>query len=174
MTRRLLNLLAILSVLLFAGVTVLGVWGYREGPREVRLEWVGKHHCLALLSDRGALAAVYSSGWPAGDWVNDRPLTVTGTPTPLNFRNALLFELTEERVTMSDGRTTATVRYQGIMTNFLYASVFTAALPAWRLLRRFAARTGPELCRICGYDLRATPDRCPECGAAGTQLCGRA
>jgi hypothetical protein len=46
----------------------------------------------------------------------------------------------------------------------------TAVLPlrwAVRFLARWRAkRQRPGICRRCGYDLRATPERCPECGAA--------
>ena len=44
----------------------------------------------------------------------------------------------------------------------------TAVLPACKLLaiRGHASRRRHGLCQACGYDLRASPERCPECGTA--------
>jgi hypothetical protein len=53
------------------------------------------------------------------------------------------------------------------MAPYWFLAIIFAAVPAGRWWRRFR-RTAPAagLCVRCGYDLRATPDRCPECGAA--------
>jgi hypothetical protein len=57
-------------------------------------------------------------------------------------------------------------RYRGVTFHTAYAIVATAPLPliAWLRWKRLRRRRRTGTCLICGYDLRASPDRCPECG----------
>ena len=57
------------------------------------------------------------------------------------------------------------VRYWVALTAFGVAPLAAAIRYGVRAAKR--RRRGKSSCRVCGYDLRATPDRCPECGTAG-------
>jgi len=65
-------------------------------------------------------------------------------------------------------------RYQvgGIIIPHYDVAMVVATVPLWRARawwrRRRASRVG--MCPTCGYDLRATPDRCPECGTVVGKL----
>jgi hypothetical protein len=57
--------------------------------------------------------------------------------------------------------------YSGMAIPYWCAMLATALLPVLYLAgaRRRAKRRALGLCDRCGYDLRASPGRCPECGA---------
>ncbi len=50
-----------------------------------------------------------------------------------------------------------------VLPYWLLFVIFAVPL-AWQLRTVYRRRCREGLCPTCGYDLRATPDRCPECG----------
>ena len=178
MTRRLFNLVTTLSLLACVAACALWVrshavldWVTRTDVSIGADGWVDEHvNCSA----RGVLTLAHNQyrqgasppelGWRVA---HDRPTPWGVSWSPPTFWNRIGFGLAYWR-DVEDGRLSS----WGVAVSLpiWVLTVAFALAPAPRL-KGLIRRRRPGLCGGCGYDLRATPDRCPECGSepAGTR-----
>ena len=163
MRRRLLNLLTTLSLLLCVAVAALWVrsywrhdawdWGTRTGRAGVD-SFSGYLSAGRVDVPPAALARI-----PRGNFVYSEPAArAAATMLKPNWS----FGVIRGTRFHQPGQLTATdVR----VPHWLVALLAGIAPAVYGYRRR--RRPPPGYCRNCGYDLRASPGRCPECGTTG-------
>jgi hypothetical protein len=156
--RRLLHLLTALSLLLCVAVCVLWVRSYRVGDS---LDWETRDGRAGVGSLRGRISAGVCHVEQPYRGVIPRGVRFTYEPAA-----EAADQLVRPQWSMA-GVQAARMFVPGVSLfdvriPHAYVAALLAALPAARLVNRRRRRAG--LCQFCGYDLRATPDRCPECG----------
>jgi hypothetical protein len=190
--RHLFNLVTLLSCLLFVAVVVLWVRSYSTA--DVLVVPVGGHRHLSVFSRRGHWVELtftrnhsrfpprFGSG--RKDYEVSRGWQWHGPPRVRRLGRVQLLSgtINEPIFTVRHAArpylefaawNTPTPGWELVIPDDWLAAA-AAALPAAWLLRaarsriasarrRTRARRG--LCPSCGYDLRSSPDRCPECGA---------
>ncbi len=166
--RIILNALTVLSLLLCVATAMLWVWSYSAERWILRADR-GYAQLICLLDGR---MLVETSPWPnegrflqivlhsAGRNVNRPWLYHQGNA---KFFSALGFTL--ERGTVFNSNYVPH-GYAIVVVPLWFIMLCEAVLPGlwmtrWRRAHR---RMGLGRCPVCSYDLRATPNRCPECG----------
>ena len=163
MTRRLLNVVILLSLLLCLAVCVLWV---RSHEHPGRAKWRIGAHDYGIRSARGVVEV--RRGWDPWDLMDSadpyRPLD--SVPRWLGVERAGWWEQGGGWIE-SRG-----VRFPHALPALL-ASVPPLVWVVWRLAggaRRRAAARRPELCPHCGYDLTGNVSGvCPECGTTNKE-----
>ena len=176
MRRRLFNLVTLLSLLLCAAACVL--WVRSRGHHAMTL-WAQPEYMVEVRQTDGVLGLVvaYDSllhvyvpgGRLYGLSHSRQPLAPDGNRTTYTF-NRWGFGLYRMNTVGPPPRGQWRAGGRRIWIVYLpwWLPVALLAVPpaAWIAVEtRSARRRTTGLCTSCGYDLRATPDRCPECGA---------
>ena len=158
MKRRLLNLLTVLSLLLC--VAVAASWSASYARTQHAVLYLAGSHVMAWADAGGGVVRV--------GWSSDSALQVERTAVQYHTRpgNSLIpipprsfWQARGFRRHADDGNRSL---YFPHWLAMLAVSVPSACL-LWRRRPRWGWRIRLGLC-TCGYDLRATPGRCPECG----------
>jgi hypothetical protein len=172
----LLDALAMLSILLCFATAIQ--W-HRSYHAEDDLVYFGHSLCGALHTMNGSLAFVYTNA----NW--ERPNVEYSTQTPrarFNYANPSgknpfwgrlgFYSIYGSGPTsvppnrLPPGMSYPPIqRFCEILVPLWFVMLLCAAFPVWRfVVEPLRSRKRPGCCLVCGYDLRATPDRCPECG----------
>ena len=138
--------LAAILILLAVGLGVLGLVTFRTGyfvSRGVGDAYSTNPGQFFLMVNRGSL----SGGWQRTFTAPARWQAYPIDPYPQGrFGFAAEFSSGSKMV--------------GVPLWLLAGMAVACSLALWRRVER----SGANVCAGCGYDLRATPDRCPECG----------
>ena len=172
--RRLLTLASALSLLLCLATSALWARSYFVNdwfgrlhfspgvPTEDHHLWIEANLGLLWVNWGGDPAENFSAvRWelrhlPADPARRDYPMDEPPVPRAL----AIGWEKNHRLLT---GETSAGVRVRLAFPALAFAFV---AILCRACGKRSRGRTDGLTCAVCGYDLRATPDRCPECGTA--------
>ena len=192
MIRHLLNLLAAGSLLLSVAVAALWVRGRSTADclkAQRAVTWRGTLGVADLLvvSHRGKTGVLFSYTRDE-TWTEAERQTIKARDCWRAYRSDYSLP-TYDRYILVDNRRTyghmfrhgfeayrtevGAERTWGAAAPHWFVLLWTALLPssraaAWQRRRRRSRRLRRGLCERCGYDLRATPDRCPECGGPVT------
>ena len=159
--RILINVLTALSLLLSVATAVL--WG-RSATHLAYLHWrVDDSHYLSFSSAQGIVRLQHfeTGAYPTNQGrlqVIERPLSADMDGGPFLWWS---FGLEKSQFISEVPFTFRYIWFPHWLLTLTASSLPVIWLLRWRRCRR-AARLG--LCPACGYDLRATPERCPECG----------
>jgi hypothetical protein len=172
MLRRLLTVLSALSLLLCAAAVALWVRSYFRGdsvgfaggppPPAVSSEWF-------VRSNYGVLYFARNSAYGSALGFDERPLRWRSSPPSRVFSHPVVpgrpFSFVLGPFSLG-GRIGPAYSHAAFTVPHWFPALLGAVAPlVWlRRFRRTRRRKARGLCARCGYDLRATPGRCPECG----------
>jgi len=158
---------ALLWVLSYVGVSSL----FAVGRASVGHVTVGGGQIVFLLQ-HGAGTAELIANEPGG--AGSRGFRYSADRTHYfdfndRFRESLRFDWRSQVMTLKSGATTSS-RFLAVPLWSPMLAFAIAPVIASRRRRARERRIRDGLCLKCGYDLRASPDRCPECGAVPQRL----
>lgn len=136
-------------------------------PLEWSPGWVGEHRAVQIVFTPTGLHVRLGWGWPSRYWISQKDWYDSSGRQEIGHE-CLGFLLGYRGGDFGGAAIRIRWLLLGIPWWFLIAlplaPAFERSERRYRVGRRRRTRRARGLCRACGYDLRASPNRCPECG----------